>query len=868
MANGNEGNGRKDEDISRNRRSKRRESGLNTNDDYYVDDADIEQPERDMGQSDDLGQSEDRNDGNTYREPKNVKKSNRSVEPRKKKVSPTNKTNTESQAERIARHRKNIDAGNNNSEPVKNNTDNPDTKKKMNEDGDKSKDKSKIGNKTKTDSNDTDTKGVKGFTSAKDVMSGKDSNNDKKPDDGNFVEDGKKVADNMGKVATGGALAGKGGVIGAGAMLASKGILMAKAGLAMVTGMLAKLGSIIVGGVQLVGSLIASTLALSALVSNVIASVLIAVVVGVVSVGGTVLVSEIVNRDDSIVNCVPSNTKVAKSSEEYIEEAEGDLVREENAIKLWSVYSQIGGTKEQTAAVLGNLQAESNLDPTSIETIYNEPFSIGPKKQSAIASDFQVGLIDSAYGNKYPAIKHVGIGLGQWTNGRNRLLVNYAKDNNLNWYDFDTQVMFMFDGDDGFRQKQLTNFLTGSSGNVEAEAEKFMNGWIGLRSPNPSLSARKKNAVNFFFTLERATVDVDYAEGILSGINVDNAEGNAVASQYHQDDGCGNAVLSHYANQIADGTGVVPPGLALHAWSPSTLPASLKPFSKDPTSTGLAYGNSSGGWYDTPNAHMAGQCVTFSSSYFMNLYPDWNKGGRPTSRPRGNGIYTSTGWATHYGEKTSSVPQAGSVFSSPSTSIYGHTGTVQHVFANGDILIIEQNVSGVSGAHANKPHTWGWRVILKEKYSGWKFFKPSGFEPKWGEGPAGLPSDSGNVSEALIVSIAKKYMSPKVPYVFGGDSMSGMDCSAYTRRVYKEIGIDLPRDTIGQAKMGSRIHLKNLKVGDLVIFSGTYREGPSHTGIYIGNNQFIHESSSSNGVTINNLSGYYSEHFTFGRRLF
>ena len=116
-----------------------------------------------------------------------------------------------------------------------------------------------------------------------------------------------------------------------------------------------------------------------------------------------------------------------------------------------------------------------------------------------------------------------------------------------------------------------------------------------------------------------------------------------------------------------------------------------------------------------------------------------------------------------------------------------------------------------------------------------------------------------------IISSAKKYLG--VPYRFGGTSSSGFDCSGFTQTVYKSQGINVPRTTSGQAAYGTRISKSELTPGDLVIFSGTYKSGPSHAGIYLGNGDFIH-SSSNRGVTINNLNeNYYSRHFSYGRKV-
>ncbi|MCR6108733.1 phage tail lysozyme domain-containing protein [Salipaludibacillus agaradhaerens] len=501
---------------------------------------------------------------------------------------------------------------------------------------------------------------------------------------------------------------------------ALKGVVMA--GLGKIAGVF----SAIFSGM---GSFFSGVLGVAGAIGNAIAAGVTAIAVLGTSILGFGAAQELSRKDDSFIDCVPAQTSVSKASQEYLEAGEIEAVRRDNAVKLWSVYSELGGSKEQTAAVLGNLDKESSLDPTAIETIYGEPFAIGTRKQSAIANDFNVELIDSDYASRFPAINHVGIGLAQWTNDRNRLLIDYADEQGVNWYDFDTQVRFMLDGDQSYRQDQLTDFLNADPDNVFSETERFMNTWIGLSSPNASLGDRQTSATDYLFILERATTDSDYADSILSGINVNRAAGNSAAGAYHQDDGCGNPIKSHYANSAVDGTGEVPSGLTLTPWSRETLPSSLVEFSKDPEDAGLSWGSSSG-W---ANGIIADQCAALAHSYFMRLYPDWNQNGRPTDRPFGDGKDIAELWAKHYGEQVVSYPSAGAVFSDATTSEYGHAGIVQHVFANGDILINEQNIRGVSGRNGGLSYSWSWRVIKKDRYEQqkWEFFKPADAEPQW-----------------------------------------------------------------------------------------------------------------------------------------
>ena len=116
-----------------------------------------------------------------------------------------------------------------------------------------------------------------------------------------------------------------------------------------------------------------------------------------------------------------------------------------------------------------------------------------------------------------------------------------------------------------------------------------------------------------------------------------------------------------------------------------------------------------------------------------------------------------------------------------------------------------------------------------------------------------------------VIATAKKYIG--VPYLWGGSTPSGFDCSGFVQYVFKAHGLSLNRTCETQYKHGSYVSKNNLKPGDLVFFQNTYKAGISHVGIYIGDGKFIH-ASSSKGVVISNLSSsYYVAHYYGARRI-
>ena len=80
-----------------------------------------------------------------------------------------------------------------------------------------------------------------------------------------------------------------------------------------------------------------------------------------------------------------------------------------------------------------------------------------------------------------------------------------------------------------------------------------------------------------------------------------------------------------------------------------------------------------------------------------------------------------------------------------------------------------------------------------------------------------------------------------VKYKMGGNSKSGIDCSAFTQKIYKEkFGVELPRTTLTQVNMGEEVKKSDLKPGDLVFFKTSKTD--KHVGVYVGNNNFLHAS--------------------------
>lgn len=134
--------------------------------------------------------------------------------------------------------------------------------------------------------------------------------------------------------------------------------------------------------------------------------------------------------------------------------------------------------------------------------------------------------------------------------------------------------------------------------------------------------------------------------------------------------------------------------------------------------------------------------------------------------------------------------------------------------------------------------------------------------PESVESEAKALSASGQAVYSTLVDFAK--LLEGTPYLYAGNTIAGFDCSGFIHFVHMQAGLNMTRQS-SESYFTQSATVSDPVVGDLVFFENTYKEGISHMGIYIGDDQFIH--AGSKGVEIAKLSNvYWKEHFVSFKR--
>ncbi|MFK0244586.1 phage tail tip lysozyme [Amycolatopsis azurea] len=329
---------------------------------------------------------------------------------------------------------------------------------------------------------------------------------------------------------------------------------------------------------------------------------------------------------------------------------------EANAKTVYSVLSTWGMPKENIAGILGNWSQESGIDPTSVESIFTEPYRIGPRKQAAWDGGF----------THIPGQAHGGIGLGQWSNGRTTLLLDYARARNKDWYAIQTQLAFMVEGDNPGDVQVFKDMVTNPQGSPGTAAYHFHNAWERSADSASMMAERAEDAERWFASMSGWTVDESVAGDIKTII------GDLVDTV-----GDGARALSRNCSHDGDrgGGSATPPEGGMTEQEARAL---IDLFNQEGDKfLDTRYGENGGPGSCGSNHAM--NCVSFST-YFVNKYTTLQ------TYPSGDGIQTAHTIAERMGKATSPTPAPYSVGSGPGSGPSGHTLVVLGV--QGDRLVI------------------------------------------------------------------------------------------------------------------------------------------------------------------------------------
>lgn len=163
--------------------------------------------------------------------------------------------------------------------------------------------------------------------------------------------------------------------------------------------------------------------------------------------------------------------------------------------------------------------------------------------------------------------------------------------------------------------------------------------------------------------------------------------------------------------------------------------------------------------------------------------------------------------------------------------------------------------------------------VLKSAFVAQPAKAPAPAQPAADKAPAPAQQNdaerpANDAKASTVISAAMAQLGKR--YVFGSSGPDTFDCSGLTAYAYKKVGVSLPHSAqeVGY-NAGQKVERKELKRGDIVCFDTVADSDRSdHVGIYMGKQQFVHASSGKGRVVVSDISGYYSDNFSWGRRVF
>jgi hypothetical protein len=417
----------------------------------------------------------------------------------------------------------------------------------------------------------------------------------------------------------------------------------------------------------------------AAAASGVVATIAAVAVVTTVVTG--VIDNTALTDDSSQENCAVN----ASNNDDPGPGAEPTANTEANAKTVYSVFTSWGMPDENIAGILGNWSRESGIDPTSVESIVSEPYQIGPRKKAAWAGNF----------TQIPGQSHGGIGLGQWSNGRTMMLLDYAKAKNVDWYTIETQLAFMLQSDNPGDAAVVKGMLTTPQASPSAAAYYFHSNWERSADNASRTALRAKNAEMWFGKMSGWKADDSVTGGVRDIVgNLVDSLGTGTSTAF------GNCKKDDKSGEVG---GVSPKDGGMTQEKAQKL---VDLFNKEGDKfLDERYGESGGP--GSCGSNHAENCVSFST-YFANKYTTFQ------TYPQGDGIRTAYTIAEQTGKTVSATPAPYSIGSGPGSGPAGHTLVVLGV--QGDKLVVGEAgycafMGRVRVASATEMAAQGWKFV-------------------------------------------------------------------------------------------------------------------------------------------------------------
>lgn len=656
---------------------------------------------------------------------------------------------------------------------------------------------------------------------------------------------GQQVGKQVGKQAARTAAAGSvpaAGVIGTAALLNTlKSMLYT--GIAAAANLASSIGAMLLGAGKAVLSWFGNIgTAISSAVGGFISATAAAVVSGAVVVasvvGGAIGIGVLTadpGFDDGKKSCVEA---VEQAKSDNTTAAVGDASAEtlKNAETIYGVFSSWGMSDENIAGMLGNFDVESGIDPTGVETIYDEPHQIGPRKSKAESQGFAVSALAPEYGARFPLIKNVGLGLGQWTdtndgaNG-NTNLRKFADSNNAKWYDLNTQLSFMMSDRDS-HNGALKQYMADPKGTPEEAAIDFSKNWEG--NTVMAQAERQERAKEWFMRLGNWDKDDALANSLLAqaGTTVEAANEKSIH----------NAMNNCVKTKNLD-------------FDNSTIASAMVSYSWPYRSQSIA-NKGTDLYVEVHDKVLKGDPYYASCDRSVATAVRW--GGGDDNFPAG-AVPTQKTYMDTNSEKWAKVPWGGDVSKLKPGDIGISPGEGHVVMfvgeelpkakypdgnyeANADLAEGSLDAAGSQTPNENtrSPHLSN--VNGRTDYTYYRNIKPE-TNSIYKDVVSGMSGSFGNVSKDAAGAIKAAESQLGVPYVWGGESPGvGLDCSGLTQFAWKQAGVQIPHDSRQQYKQGKQVPYKDRQAGDLIFWARNTSDPSTiyHVAILTSPDQIIH----------------------------